>query len=46
MNHILQHPSLQHVRHIELYCKPEVERFYESFGFSKDTGEIYFMRRE
>ncbi|MFC3884572.1 GNAT family N-acetyltransferase [Bacillus songklensis] len=45
MNYILQHHSLQHVRHFELYCRPEMEGFYELFGFSKDTGGVYFMRR-
>lgn len=45
MNCIIQQPSLQRVRHFELYCKPEMEKFYESFGFSKDTGGVYFMRK-
>lgn len=45
MNAVLNHPELKNVRHFELYCLPELEPFYEKLGFSKEVGEIHFMRR-
>ncbi len=44
VKHILQHPDLKNVRHLELYCRPELVDFYRRFGFSTDTGDIHIMR--
>jgi predicted GNAT family N-acyltransferase len=44
INAIVQNPSLQNVRHFELYCRPEMESYYEKFGFSKELGKLTFMR--
>lgn len=44
INVILQNPSLQGVKHVELYCRPEMVTFYEKWGFSKVLGELTFMR--
>jgi predicted GNAT family N-acyltransferase len=45
MNTILQHPSLKDVKHVELYCRPEMRSFYQKWGFTDELGELYFMRR-
>ncbi len=45
MEAILNHPELKHVRHVELYCLPELGPFYEKWGFSKEVGGIHFMRK-
>ncbi len=42
---VISHPVLSRVSSIELYCRPELNDFYRSFGFSNDTGEINLMRR-
>lgn len=42
---LLHHPELVGVRHFELYCLPELEAFYAQWGFSKEVGGVYFMRR-
>ncbi len=42
---VLSHPSLKDVKHIELYCLPELIPFYEQYGFSSNTGNIRLMRR-
>lgn len=44
MNTIIDHPSLSKVKHFELYCRPEMIAFYEKWGFTKDLGELHFMR--
>ena len=41
---IKSHPELARVRHIELYCKPELQTFYSRHGFSSETGGIVLMR--
>jgi len=41
----LQHPALASVRHIELYCRPELEPFYEQYGFSASVDGMRLMRR-
>lgn len=45
METILRHPELKNVRHFELYCLPELEAFYEHWGFSKELGGVHFMRK-
>jgi len=44
MGAIREHPDLQQVRHFELYCAPEMEPFYEKWGFTHDLGNLSFMR--
>jgi predicted GNAT family N-acyltransferase len=44
MNLVKEHKELQKVKHFELYCLPEMEAFYSSFGFSTDVGGIKLMR--
>ena len=46
MAHILAHPVLSRVRHIELYCLPERAEFYQRLGFTSELGELRFMRNE
>ena len=45
MNAVLNHAELKNVRHFELYCLPEMEAFYEKWGFTKELGGVNFMRR-
>ena len=44
MQYVVDHPMLTQVRHIELYCKPELNPFYERCGFSTPEPEMNFMR--
>ena len=43
---VTTHPKLKSVRHIELYCQPELVPFYEKRGFSSDVGGFQLMRFE
>jgi GNAT superfamily N-acetyltransferase len=45
LDRILAHPVLQGVKHLELYCLPELVPLYEKFGFSTDMGGVRWMRR-
>ena len=44
MNSIVNHPALRSVRHLELYCRPEMAPFYERWGFTADLGKLELMR--
>ena len=44
MDLVKQHTELKKVKHFELYCLPEMEAFYSSFGFSTEVGGIKLMR--
>jgi predicted GIY-YIG superfamily endonuclease/GNAT superfamily N-acetyltransferase len=44
MDGIVNHPALSAVRHLELYCQPEMAPFYERWGFSADLGKLGLMR--
>ncbi|HYF94127.1 MAG TPA: GNAT family N-acetyltransferase [Symbiobacteriaceae bacterium] len=44
MDAVVSHPSLREVRHLELYCRPELMEFYHPWGFTEDLGELRFMR--
>jgi predicted GNAT family N-acyltransferase len=44
METILQYPSLSAVKHLELYCRPELRPFYSQWGFTDDLAELHFMR--
>jgi ribosomal protein S18 acetylase RimI-like enzyme len=46
VNHIVSHPQLESVEHIELYCKPDKVPFYEKLGFTKELEGLNFMRRD
>jgi predicted GNAT family N-acyltransferase len=41
---IVQHPALQSVEHLELYCLSELVPFYKRWGFSADLGNLRLMR--
>lgn len=45
MDRICTHPTLATVKHMELYCLPEMVGFYEKWGFSTDVSGVTFMRR-
>lgn len=38
------HPVLSGVRHVELYCLPELQAFYGQFGFSSEVSGTSMMR--
>jgi len=46
MRLVLEHKELKEVKHLELYCLPEMIEFYKSFRFSDELGELVFMRKE
>jgi predicted GNAT family N-acyltransferase len=45
INDILTDDSIYCVRHIELYCKLELNDFYKKFGFTSEVGPINLMRK-
>ncbi len=45
MEGILGHPRLRRVRHLELYCLPELLPFYRQWGFTEELGELKLLRR-
>ncbi len=45
MDAVVNHPALKTVRHVELYCLPELMPFYQQWGFTTELGELRFMRR-
>lgn len=44
MEAITAHERLRQVRHIELYCLPELFPFYKRNGFSENVGQLQLMR--
>jgi predicted GNAT family N-acyltransferase len=44
MGALLDHPLLRKVRHVELYCLPELTPFYRQWGFAEDVGGVRLMR--
>lgn len=46
VQHVIDHPMLAQVRHIELYCKPELIPFYERWGFIRPGLEVNFLRMQ
>lgn len=46
MDRVLTDPRLAQVRHIELYCLPELVSFYERYGFASDVGGVLLMRTD
>ncbi len=45
MDAVVNHPALHSVKHIELYCLPELVPFYQQWSFTADLGELRFIRR-
>ena len=45
MDAIVNHPTLSAVKHLELYCLPNMVPFYERWGFSTDVSGVSLMRR-
>jgi hypothetical protein len=45
MNAIIDHPAIHAVRHLELYCLPDMVPFYEKWRFSTDVSGVLYMRR-
>jgi len=46
MKRIETDPTLSRVAHLELYCLPELQPFYERHGFTRDIGGVGLMRRD
>jgi predicted GNAT family N-acyltransferase len=44
VEYVKHHPSVQQVKHIELYCLPELQVYYQQFGFVTDVGGMELMR--
>jgi predicted GNAT family N-acyltransferase len=44
IEYMLEHSMLANVRHIELYCTPEMIPFYEQWGFAVPGPDVNFMR--
>jgi GNAT superfamily N-acetyltransferase len=45
LDYVLDHPMVAGVRHVELYCKPEMIPFYEQWGFTTPGDEVNFLRK-
>ncbi len=44
LDRILDHPMLQAVEHLELYCLPDLLPFYEKWGFTASPGDLQLLR--
>lgn len=44
LDYVLDHPMVAGVRHIELYCRPEMIPFYKKWGFTAPGDEVNFLR--
>lgn len=45
LNQIIEHPLLTNVKHFELYCRPEMQSFYQKWGFTDELKDLHFMRK-
>jgi GNAT superfamily N-acetyltransferase len=45
MDDLLAHPDLRDVQHVELYCLPALEPFYDHWGFTGEIGGVRLLRR-
>jgi predicted GNAT family N-acyltransferase len=45
MDTVVNLPELRAVKHIELYCLPELVPFYEQWGFTPDINGVITLRR-
>jgi predicted GNAT family N-acyltransferase len=43
---VIHHPKLQKIKHLELYCRPEMLPFYQKWGFTEKLGALHLMRRD
>jgi predicted GNAT family N-acyltransferase len=41
---VMHHEIVANSEHVELYCRPDLEAFYERWGFTSDLGELRLMR--
>ena len=46
LHSVMSHPELQSVKHLELYCRPELFDFYRRHGFTPGLGEALPMRAD
>jgi len=46
IDYVLDHPMVAAVRHVELYCKPEMIPFYRKWGFTAPGDDVNFLRIE
>lgn len=44
LDYVLDHPMVAGVRHVELYCKPEMIPFYKKWGFTAPGDDVNFLR--
>lgn len=44
VEYVKHHPRLACVKHLELYCLPELQSYYQQFGFGTDVGGMQLMR--
>lgn len=44
VGYVKAHPKLSRVKHLELYCLPELQGYYQQFGFVADVGGMELMR--
>ncbi len=44
VEYVKNHPKLTRVKHLELYCLPELQSYYQQFGFETDVGGMQLMR--
>ncbi len=44
VGYVKKHPKLSRVKHLELYCLPELQGYYQQFGFETDVGGMELMR--
>ncbi|MBE9206291.1 GNAT family N-acetyltransferase [Nostoc sp. LEGE 06077] len=42
---IVNHPQLNQVEHIALYCLPEMMPYYQHWGFTSEVGNLQLMYR-
>jgi GNAT superfamily N-acetyltransferase len=45
MEELLGHPAVRGAQHVELYCLPDLEPFYERWGFTGEIGGVRLIRR-
>lgn len=46
IQYVIDHSMLADVRHIELYCRPELIPFYEQSGFTASLPGVNLMRKD
>lgn len=44
VEYVKAHAKVKRVKHIELYCLPELQSCYQQFGFVTDVGGMQLMR--